>query len=124
MTPKAIVVTGPPGSGKGTQAELIANHIGGVWYDTGTELRKRFAKDEELNEKYAKAYAAGETLDSHEILLMVLEDIKGVFAVRKSIVLSGSPKSTTEAFGSGEGGLMHLLHDTYGQENILIFHIH
>ena len=124
--PKAIIVVGPPGAGKGTQAQFIADHIGGVWYDTGTKIRERLAKGEDLGgREYAQGgYASGKLLDPNKTLRMVLGDIKGVFASRKSVVLSGSPRSMTEAFGSGEGGLIHLLHDTYGRENIFIFNIH
>src|SRR3989338_4851131 len=106
---KAIVVIGPPGSGKGTQAELIAGHIGGVWYDTGTKIREHLAKGDVLFDGYAKEYAEGKLMDPNITLQMVLADIKEVFASKKSVVLSSSPKSVTEAFGSGEGGLMHLL---------------
>ncbi|MCR4261236.1 MAG: nucleoside monophosphate kinase [Candidatus Colwellbacteria bacterium] len=113
---------GPPGSGKGTQAEFIANHIRAVWYDTGTKIREHLASDEMFSEE-AEDYKAGKIVNPNKVLKMVLDDIKGVFASQKSIVLSSSPRSLTEAFGSGEGGLMHLLHDTYGRNNILVFHI-
>src|SRR3989344_4223170 len=121
---KAIIVMGPPGSGKGTQAKFIANHIGAVWYDTGTKIREHLASGDRLFEGYAKDYAKGKLMDPNSTLQMVLADIKGVFASKKSVVFSSSPKSIAEAFGSGEGGLMHLLHDTYGMENILIFYLH
>ena len=121
---KAIIVTGPPGSGKGTQAQLIAKHIQGVWYDTGTHIRERLARGEVLKEGYEKEYTAGKLLDPNVTLRMVLGDTKEIFASRQSVVFSSSPKSVTEAFGSGKGGLMHMLHDTYGMENIFIFHIH
>ena len=120
---KAIIVMGPPGSGKGTQAEFIANHIGAVWYDTGTKIREHLANDEMFS-KEAEDYKAGRLVDPNEVLRMVLDDVKGIFVSQKSIVLSSSPRSLTEAFGSGEGGLMHLLHDTYGIDDILVFHIY
>ena len=123
--PKAIIVMGPPGAGKGTQAQFIAEHIGGVWYDTGAKIRERLAKGEILDKEYVKeGYAAGKLLDSNKTLNIVLEDIKEVFASKKSVVLSGSPRSINEAFGSGQGGLMHMLEDTYGKENVLVFSIH
>ena len=116
---------GPPGAGKGTQAQLIAEHIGGVWYDTGAKIRERLARGEISDEEYAKrGYASGKLFDPNKTLNMVLGDIKEVFASKRSVVLSGSPRSINEAFGSGQGGLMHMLEDTYGKENVLIFAIH
>lgn len=123
--PKAIIVTGPPGAGKGTQAQFITNHIGGIWYDTGAKIRERLARGEILDKEYTKkGYAAGKLLDANKTLNIVLGDIKGVLTSHKSIVLSSSPKSVTEAFGSGQGGLMHMLEDTYGKENVIVFNIH
>lgn len=121
MKPRAIIITGPPGAGKGTQAKYVADYIGGVWYDTGSKIRERIAKGEQLAEGYV--YSTGQLLDPNATLRMVLGDVKEVFATHKSIVFSGSPRSVTEAFGSGEGGLMHLLHDTYGIENVMVFHV-
>ncbi|KKU19002.1 MAG: Adenylate kinase [Parcubacteria group bacterium GW2011_GWA1_47_11] len=121
---RAIIITGPPGSGKGTQAKLVAEYIGGVWYDTGAKIRERLARGEVLDKGYVEGYAVGKLLDPNKTLKMVLGDIKEVFASQKSVVLSSSPKSTIEAFGSGDDGLMHMLRDTYGMENILIFRIH
>jgi len=121
VKPRAIIIIGPPGAGKGTQAKFVADHIGGVWYDTGSKIRERLARGEQLAEGYV--YSTGKLLDPNATLRMVIGDVREVFATQKSIVFSGSPRSITEAFGSGEGGLMHLLHDTYGMENVFVFHI-
>ncbi|MBI2506518.1 MAG: nucleoside monophosphate kinase, partial [Candidatus Colwellbacteria bacterium] len=32
---KAVIIMGPPGAGKGTQAELLANKFGLIHFDTG-----------------------------------------------------------------------------------------
>ena len=35
MLKRAVIIYGPPGSGKGTQAELLAKKFGFIHFDTG-----------------------------------------------------------------------------------------
>ncbi|HDL85893.1 MAG TPA: adenylate kinase, partial [Candidatus Acetothermia bacterium] len=52
---KRIVLLGPPGAGKGTQAKLLAAKNGLAHLSTGDILRDEVARDTELGRK-AKGY--------------------------------------------------------------------
>lgn len=55
-----IVLLGPPGSGKGTQAELLAQALGVPAISTGDMLREAVAAGSELGHKVEGIMAAGE----------------------------------------------------------------
>ena len=55
-----IVLLGPPGSGKGTQAELLAEALGVPAISTGDMLREAVAAGSELGLKVESVMAAGE----------------------------------------------------------------
>lgn len=113
---------GPTGAGKGTQAQFITDHIGGVLYDTGSRIRERLAKDPASLGGYD--HSEGKLLDPERTRQMVLTDTAEICKSGKSIVFSGSPRSMLEAFGTKDDGLMNLLDEIYGRENITLFSLY
>ena len=47
-----IVFVGPPGSGKGTQCELLAKHLGVTHLSTGELFRIQMESESELADQY------------------------------------------------------------------------
>ncbi|PIR98463.1 MAG: hypothetical protein COT88_01400 [Candidatus Colwellbacteria bacterium CG10_big_fil_rev_8_21_14_0_10_41_28] len=112
---QAVIVSGPPGSGKSTQAKRLAEKHSLTHFDTGSFLH-------EIPE-FEKTIAEGDIIDSRKILPLVREKI---FEISKDngIVLSGSPRTTLEAMGDSETeGIMKILEGIYGKENIHVFKI-
>ena len=91
-----IVLLGPPGSGKGTQAELLAQALGVPAISTGDMLREAVAAGSELGHKVEGIMAAGELVDDDlmaEIVRARLsqEDAAGGF------LLDGYPRTLPQS---------------------------
>ena len=62
-----MVLLGAPGSGKGTQAEILAERIGVPSISTGEMLREAVAAGAPLGEKVKAILASGELVDDETI---------------------------------------------------------
>ncbi|MEX2054316.1 MAG: nucleoside monophosphate kinase [Candidatus Colwellbacteria bacterium] len=115
---KAILVMGPPGSGKGTQANFITHMIGARQYDTGSRLRGLVAAGELDPEQIDDGVLVTPDL----VREIVKKDLQQFIDKNESIILSGSPRSITEAFGNEkQEGLIPFLERAYGKDNVLVF---
>ena len=109
-----IVLLGPPGSGKGTQAELLAQALGVPAISTGDMLREAVATGSELGHKVESIMAAGDLVGDDlmaEIVRVRLleEDAAAGF------LLDGYPRTLPqcrtldEVLEAAEVGLDHVL---------------
>ena len=91
-----IVLLGPPGSGKGTQAERICRHYGIDWVSTGDMLRKEVAEQTPLG-KEAKAYMHKGLLVPDKIVDGIIKNrLKGDDCAR-GFLLDGYPRNVNQA---------------------------
>jgi len=128
MKKYAIILHGPPGSGKGTQANLLANKFGLIHFDTGSQIESILydptnAKNKTIT-KYRQSFEKGELLDPKWILKTIKDKAQKIYDAGFGLVFSGSPRTVYEVVGDKENdGLMKLLKNLYGQKNIFIFTI-
>ena len=129
----AVIIFGPQGSGKGTQAELIAKKIGGVHFDTGNYLRTILhdpaSQNDKIIQREKKMNDSGILNTPSWVLKIVVDVIKKVALLKQGVVFSGSPRTFFEAFGYNQDekqnsktvGVMDILKKYYGKENIFVF---
>jgi adenylate kinase len=88
-----LIILGPQGSGKGTQAKLIAQKYGLTHISTGELFRNEINSGSELGKEIAAVTNSGE-LVSDEILFSILE--KADFG-DKGFILDGTPRNLPQA---------------------------
>lgn len=82
--PTAIIVIGPQGSGKGTQAKLLAKKFGLEYVGAGDVLRIRNKINDFTGKKLNKTMSKGELIPSF-VIVGILEDVLENFKNRKKI---------------------------------------
>jgi adenylate kinase len=102
-----LVLLGPPGSGKGTQAEVIAQKLGVPHISTGDMLREAVAEGSELGRKVESIMNSGALVDDDTMAQVVRERLAKEDA-RQGFILDGYPRTlpqaeTLESILSGAG---------------------
>ena len=91
-----IVLLGAPGSGKGTQSQLLVKAYGIPQISTGDLLREAVAKRTELGLKAKSAMDAGKLVDDATVLGMIRERLTRPDAA-KGFILDGFPRNIPQA---------------------------
>ena len=91
-----IVLLGAPGSGKGTQAKMIAQKYKVPQISTGDILRAAVAEKTEIGKKVSAIMEAGE-LVSDDIVIDAVTDRLRANASRRGFVLDGFPRNIPQA---------------------------
>lgn len=91
-----IVLFGPPGVGKGTQAKLLTEEFGIPHVSTGDLLRAAVKDETPLGVK-AKEYMAGGNLVPDQIMIGLVEEIVRSPMAKKGIILDGFPRTVPQA---------------------------
>jgi adenylate kinase len=91
-----IVLLGPPGSGKGTQAALLSDRLDIPHISTGDLLRNAVREQTELGRKAQSYMDAGELVPD-ELMLGLIEERLGESDVANGFILDGYPRNLTQA---------------------------
>lgn len=89
---RRVVLLGPPNSGKGTQAAILAERLGVPAISTGDMLRAARAAGTPLGEKVAGIMAAGKLVDDETMAEVVRERLSSEDA-RDGFLLDGYPRT-------------------------------
>lgn len=125
---KAIFIFGTPGSGKGTQANLLSWTKGFYHWDSGKELRGILFDPANQNDPFIKKEReineAGMLNTPSWVLGMFKQAAEKISGAGMSIVYSGSPRTMFEAYGDSENqGLIPFLQQAYGEKNVYAFYL-
>jgi adenylate kinase len=99
--PRRVIFLGPPGAGKGTQAEKLAQLLGLPRISTGDMLREHVARDTEVGRTAAPFLERGELVPDLVLLAMIKERIAQPDAAR-GYILDGFPRTLPQAEGLEE----------------------
>ena len=91
-----IILFGPPGAGKGTQAKYLVEKLNAFQISTGEILREEIKKNTEIGKKILYNMNDGKFV-SDEIVNNLIKDI--VFDIKKKdrLIFDGYPRSLTQA---------------------------
>lgn len=93
---KRVVLVGPAGSGKGTQAEKLSAENCWCWLSTGDLLRDQVKQGTELGLKAKVAMDAGGLVSDDVVIGMIREQIKKPSCSR-GVIFDGFPRTTVQA---------------------------
>jgi adenylate kinase len=96
-----VVLLGPPGAGKGTQAKLLQEEFGAVQISTGDILRQAVADKTALGGEAAAYISRGALVPDDLIVNLVAERLKEKDCAR-GFLLDGFPRTIPQAEGLDE----------------------
>ncbi len=93
---KRLILVGPPGAGKGTQAKRLLDQLRVPHISTGDMLREARAKGTELGKKAGELMDRGELVPDEVVIAMVVERISEPDA-KTGFMLDGFPRTRPQA---------------------------
>jgi adenylate kinase len=94
-----VIIMGPPGCGKGTQADGIVAHLGVVHISTGDMLRAAVRSGSELGRRVEAVMNAGELVSDDLMMEIIRERLQQDDALRSGWLLDGFPRTVPQAEG-------------------------
>jgi adenylate kinase len=91
-----LILLGPPGAGKGTQAERLREDFDVAYIATGDILRKAVAEETELGKKAKEYMSNGDLVPDEVIIGVILEEVRSE-AAQDGFLLDGFPRTVDQA---------------------------
>lgn len=116
-----VILFGPPGSGKGTQGELIASRFGYPKISTGDLLRQAVLEKTVLGQKAEALMNQGQLVSDEIVEELVRERIAAPDA-RRGYLLDGFPRNLAQVFSleSMDGGRPEVVIEVDVERDVLI----
>jgi len=91
-----IILLGPPGAGKGTQARRLVEEKGFVQLSTGDMLRAAKTSGTEMGKRVADVMARGELVTDDIVIGLIAEQLDGE-AGKNGLIFDGFPRTLKQA---------------------------
>ncbi len=91
-----IILFGPPGAGKGTQAKHLVNKLNNFQVSTGDILRKEIQKNSEIGKTITKDMNDGKFIND-EIVNKLIKDVIFDPSRKNRFIFDGYPRSISQA---------------------------
>ena len=91
-----LILLGAPGAGKGTQAELLMQHLGIPSISTGNMLREAMANGSELGKQVKQCMEEGK-LVSDDLVLSLVAERTAQDDCKNGFILDGVPRTLSQA---------------------------
>lgn len=91
-----LIILGPPGSGKGTQAEILAAELGIPHISTGELLRAAIDQGTRLGQQ-AQAFVKAGNLVPDELVIALMRERLGQHDAQRGWILDGFPRNQAQA---------------------------
>ena len=111
-----IILFGPPGAGKGTQAKYLINKLNSFQISTGDMLRDEIKKDSEIGQKIIKDMNDGKFVND-EIVNKLIENVVFDPQKKNKLIFDGYPRSLSQAKN------LELLMESSNQKIDFIFYL-
>lgn len=99
-----IILLGPPGAGKGTQAQVVSRHLSVPQISTGDMLREAVACGSALGRQLQTTLDSG-ALVPDPLMLSIIQERIDNDDCRNGFLLDGFPRTRTQAEGLAELGI-------------------
>ena len=92
-----IILCGAPGSGKGTQSDLIVEKYGLQHLSTGDALRAEIKSGSELGKEIDALIAGGNLVPDHKMIHLIARYLDNLPADCKGVSVDGFPRTVDQA---------------------------
>ena len=92
-----IVLCGAPGSGKGTQSDLIVKKYGLQHLSTGDALRAEIKSGSELGKEIDELIAGGNLVPDHKMIHLIARYLDNLPEDCKGVIFDGFPRTVAQA---------------------------
>ncbi len=99
-----LILLGPPGAGKGTQAEILSKKLGVDTISTGAMLRGAIREGTELG-RMASEYINEGKLVPDDVVVGIVKERLSQEDCKKGFILDGFPRTTAQAEALRESGI-------------------
>lgn len=99
-----LILLGPPGAGKGTQAEILSKRLGVDTISTGVMLRAAIREGTDLG-KMAEEYINSGKLVPDDVVVGIVKERLSREDCKKGFILDGFPRTTAQAEALTESGV-------------------